>query len=143
MIDFQEQYYHQIGSKKSAKHWGSNLIKKMLIATHVLWMKRNHIHMLHLTAENCIRGLNNIALQTAVEQQYILGHQNMDEDDFYLLDDDMETSMGEPVEMIVGWLCEILISRGDFDSARLESLKDRGKISHIIPILNERKYNSY
>ena len=28
MIDFQAQYYHQIGSKKSAKHWGSDLIKK-------------------------------------------------------------------------------------------------------------------
>ena len=47
--------------------------------------------------------------------------------------------MGEPAEMIRGWLCEILISRGDFDSARLESLKDRGEILHIIPILNERE----
>ena len=72
----------------------------MLRATHGLWMERNH--MLHLTAVNGIRGLNNIALQTAVEQQYILGYQNIDEDDFYLLDDDMETLMGEPVEMIRG-----------------------------------------
>ena len=28
MINFQEQYYYQICSKKSAKHWGSNLVKK-------------------------------------------------------------------------------------------------------------------
>ena len=99
--------------------------------------------MLHLTAANGIRGLNNIALQTAVEHQYILGHQNMDEDYFYLLDDDMETLMGEPVEMIRGWLCEILISRGDFDSARLESLKDRDEISHVRPILNEREKQQF
>ena len=108
----------------------------MLRATHILWMERNH--MLHLIAANGIHGLNNIALQTAVEQQYIIGCQNMDEEDFYLLDDDVEILMGEPVEMIRGWLCEILISRGDFDSERLESLKDRGEISHTIPILNKR-----
>ena len=67
----------------------------MLRATHGLWMERNH--RIHLTVVNGIRGLNNIALQTAVEQQYILGYQNMDEEDFYLLDNDMETLMEEPV----------------------------------------------
>ena len=72
----------------------------MLRATHGLWMERNH--MLRLTAANGIRGLNNIVLQTAMEQQYILGYQSMDEEDFYLLDDDMETLMVEPVEMIRG-----------------------------------------
>ena len=46
--------------------------------------------------------------------------------------------MGEPVEMIRGWLCEIPIARGDFDSVRLESLKDRGDLSHTILVLNER-----
>ena len=52
----------------------------------------------------------------------------MDEEDFYLLDNDMETSMGILVEIIRGWLCEILIARGDFDSSRSKYLKDRGDI---------------
>ena len=109
----------------------------MLRATHGLWMERNHV--LYLTAANGIRGLNNIALQTAVEQQYTLGYQNMDEEDFYLLDEDMETSMEEPIDMIRGRLCDLLITRGNFDSARLESLKDRGELSHVTSVLNERE----
>ena len=51
--------------------------------------------------------------------------------------------MKEPVEMIRGWLCEILIARGDFASARLESLRDRNDISHIIPILTDREMEKY
>ena len=108
----------------------------MLRDTHGLWMERNH--MLHPTAANGSRGLNNIALQMAMEQQCILGYQNMDEDDFYVLDNDMETLMGEPVETIRGWLCTLLITCGDFDLVRLESLKDRGDVYHVIPMLNER-----
>ena len=54
---------------------------------------------------------------------------------FYLLDTDQEELLKEPAEMIRGWLCEILIARGDLASARLESLKDRGEITYVIPIL--------
>ena len=32
----------------------------------------------------------------------------------------------KPVEIIRGWLCEIMIARGDLSSVRLESLRDRG-----------------
>ena len=39
---------------------------------------------------NGIRGLCNIALQTAVSQQYNLGYDGMEEEDFYLLDTDQE-----------------------------------------------------
>ena len=56
--------------------------------------------MLHLTAANGICGMNNMALQTAVEQQYTLGYENMEEEDTYLLDDDMKTLMGGPIDMI-------------------------------------------
>ena len=72
-----------------------------------------------------------------------LGHENLDEEDHYLLDDDVETIMTQPVEMIRGWLCEILIARGDFASARLESLRDRGDISHIVPKLTDREMEKY
>ena len=87
-------------------------------------MERNNL--LHLRAANDIRGLCNIALQTVVSQQYTLGHEGMDDDDFYLLETEEKDLIKEPAEMIRGWLCEIMVARGDLASARLESLRDRG-----------------
>ena len=141
MIEYQTEYYQLIGSKKSGKKWGLDLVQKIIRATHSLWMERNNL--LHLRAANGIRGLCNIALQTAVSQQYILGHEGLEEEDFYLLDTDQEELIKEPAEMIRGWLCEILIARGDLASARLESLKDRGEITHVIPILTAIEQRSY
>ena len=141
MIEYQTEYYQLIGSKKSGKKWGLDLVQKMIRATHSLWMERNNL--LHLRAANGIRGLCNIALQTAVSQQYNLGHEGLEEEDFYLLDTDQEELIKEPAEMIRGWLCEILIARGDLASARLESLKDRGEITHVIPILTAIEQRSY
>ena len=40
--------------------------------------------------------------------------------------------MEEPVEMISGWLCKIMIARGNLASARLDSLRYRGEITHVI-----------
>ena len=60
MVECQENYYLQIGSRKSAKKWGLDLVQKMLRATHGLWMERNNI--LHFRAAHGIRGLNNIGL---------------------------------------------------------------------------------
>ena len=55
-------------------------IQKMVCATHGLWLERNNL--LHLRAANGIRRLNIIALQTAVSQQYSLGHEGLEEDGF-------------------------------------------------------------
>ena len=113
----------------------------MIRATHGLWLERNH--MLHLQTENGIRGLNLIAIQTAIEQQIELGYDNLNADDHYLLDTNVETLMKEPIDMIRGWLCEILIARGDFASARLECLRDRGATSHTLPSLTATEVNKY
>ena len=112
MVQFQEEYYLHIGSKRSGKKWGTDFVGKMIRATHGLWMERNNI--LHLRTADGIKGLCHISLQTAVEHQWDLGHENLDEKDHYLLEGDVETIMTQPVEMIRGWLCEILIARSDF-----------------------------
>ena len=51
--------------------------------------------------------------------------------------------MEEHVGMIRGWLCEIMIARGDLASAWLESLRDRGETTHFIPILTAAEKRSY
>ena len=141
MVQFREEYYLQIGSRRSGKKWGTDFVGKMIRATHGLWMERNN--MLHLRTANGIKGLCLMSMQTAVERQLDLGYENLDEEDHYLLENDAETLMKEPVDMIRGWLYEILIARGDFASARLESLRNRGNISHIIPNLTEREMEKY
>ena len=72
MVQFQDDYYLQIGSKRSGKKWGSEFVGKMIRATHGLWMERNNI--LYLRTVNGIKGLCIISMQTAVEQQLDLGH---------------------------------------------------------------------
>ena len=54
-----------------------------------------------------------------------------------------ERNVQEPAELIRGWLCEIMIARGDLASARLESLRDRGEITHVIPTLTATEQRSY
>ena len=66
MVDCQESHYQQIGSRKSAKEWGLDLVQKTLRITYGLLMWRNNI--LHLRANNVIRELNNINMQKTVSQ---------------------------------------------------------------------------
>ena len=84
-----------------------------------------------------------IALETAITHQFGLGYSNLDEADFYLLKNDRVELLTEPIDTIRGWLCEILIARGDFVSARLESLRDRGDISHSVPSLSAIEMRQY
>ena len=141
MVLFQHQYYQSTGSKRTGQKWATMFIGKMIRATHSLWLERSN--MLHLQIENGIRGLNLISMQTAVEHQLQLGYGNLNADNHYLLDKDIESLMKEPADMIRGWLCKILIARGDLASARLESLSDRGSNSHFIPHLTAAKIVKY
>ena len=43
----------------------------------------------------------------------------------YILEDIKSEVMKEPVEMIRGHLCDIQMAHREFDSARLESFRDR------------------
>ena len=117
------------------------MVGKMLRATHKLWMERNHI--LHLRTAGCIKGLEMIALETAVVRQLDIGHGGLAEADMYLLAKDKASILIEPVENIRSWLCDIMIARGDFDSARLESLQDRGELTHLVPNLTAAETRRY
>ena len=141
LVDAQQQFYDSIGSRKSAKRWGTTLVGKMLRATHGLWMERNNI--LHLRTINGIHGLQLICLDRAVTRQYELGYENLNQEDHYLLEKEKQSLLQQPVEVIRGWLCEILIARGDFDAARLESLRDRGEITHCLPSLTPAEMRKY
>ena len=112
----------------------------MLHATHGLWIKRNNL--LHLRTANGIRGLNNTALQTVISQQHSLGYEGLEEEDCYLLENSKDELMKESVEIIRGWLCEIMIARGCLASSRFESLRCRGA-THVLPILTEAEKRSY
>ena len=46
-------------------------------------------------------------------------------------------------EDIRGWLCSILIARGDFESAKAEGKKYRGILSHTLPRLTANQQKAY
>ena len=109
MVTVQNSYYHMIGSRKSGQSWGTMFIGKMLRASHHLWMERNH--MLHYRTVSGINGLEMMRLQTAVDQQFDLQTSDMNAADFYLMDRDKDKLLQEPVEVIRGWLCDVLRAR--------------------------------
>ena len=59
----------------------------------------------------------------------------MEAEDHYLMDTSMDILMEENVEGIRGWLCSVLIARGQINAAREESTADRGTLSHTLPRL--------
>ena len=99
--------------------------------------------MLHYRTISGINGLEMMRLQTAVDRQFDLKTTDMNTMDFYLLDRDKDKLLQEPVEVIRGWLCEVLIARGDFGPARLESLKDSQDVSHLVPTLTPLQLRQY
>ena len=111
LVPLQNHYYQEIGSRKTATKWGTDFVGKMLRATHNLWMERNNI--LHLRTAQGIKGLEMVALETAVTKQFDLGYSNLEETDHFLLEKDRDHLMTEPVDTIREWLCEILIARGE------------------------------
>lgn len=141
LLAVQQQYYDYIGRRKTTRRWGVDLIGKMLRATHRSWMERNNI--LHLRTASNIKGLEMICLETAISTQFNLEYDNLDDVDHYLLDKDQEDLMHKPIDVLRGWLCDILIARGDFTSTRLECLQDRGNLTHVAPTLAATEQRQY
>ena len=73
----------------------------------------------------------------------VLGCRGLTDEDVYLLENDIEELVQGPVDMIHGWLCDILIAKGDFDSERLTFLRDRGEATHVLPALATVEMRSY
>ena len=141
MIAIQQQYYNYIGSRQKARRWGVIFVGKMLRATHALWMERNNL--LHMRTLQGIHGLQLICLDRAITTQFELGYENLNQEDHYLLDRDKATLLQQPIDVVRGWLCEILIARGDFATARLECLRDRGEVTHCLPSLTAVEMRKY
>ena len=141
LIAVQQQHYTYLGIKRKACQWGAKFIGKMLRASHGLWMERNNI--LHLRTIGNIHGLQMIQLESAITTQYDLGYEDLNQEDYYLLDKDKEDLLQQPIDIVRGWLCSILIARGDFDAARLESLQDRGETTYKLPSLTAVEMRKY
>ena len=105
----------------------------MLRATLHLWLQRNHI--LHARTAAGLKGHTLIELQSLVEHQHVIGVVQMAAEDQYLLEMPITDILNGTVEAIRGWLCSVLIVRGDLQAAHQESQHDRGIITHQLPRL--------
>ena len=110
LVHLQNQYYKMIHSQRSGIRWAADLVGKMLRATHKLWIQRNDL--LHARTESGLKGYTLIELTSLIQEQYTC-----------------------PVESIRGWLCFVLIARGNIEAAQNESINDRGALSHQLPRL--------
>ena len=98
LIELQHEHYQIMGHKRTGTWWGTQLVGKMLQATHLLWLHRNQL--LHLKTENGSAGLDMIQLQEAVQQQLLKGREGMDEKDWSLLDTHIDDIMADSTDYI-------------------------------------------
>ena len=115
-------------SRRSGSQWATDLVGRMLRATHKLWLQRNDI--LHARTDAGVKGYTLIELTPLIEQQYTLGIQHMPADDHYLMNIPISELLNGSIESIRGWLCSVLIARGDLEAAQRESTDDRGELTH-------------
>ena len=117
------------------------LTGKLLRASLALWLERCSIVHAH-TVEG-IRGMERIALDNEIRKEKSLNLNNMNHEDFHLLDISLDKLLNETVEVQRGWLCSVKIARGDFAGAQLESLKDRSGSKFKQPTLSARELRQY
>ena len=144
LIELQHEYYQFLGHKRTGSWWGTQLVGKMVRATHALWLHRNHL--LHMKTDNGLAGLDMIQLREAVQAQLTQGREGMDEDDWSLLDVHVDDIMTDSVDCIRGWLCNVLIARGDIAAAQEESTKDRNHTcvaSHHVTPQQQREFTDW
>ena len=141
IVELQEQYYRLIGSRRRGINWGSEFVGKMLRASLKLWLTRNNL--LHAETDSGLKGYSLIELKDLVEKQLKMGIMNIATEDHYLLDMSLDEILAGTAEDIRGWLCSILIARGDFESAKAEGKKDRGILSHTLPRLTANQQKAY
>ena len=84
-----------------------------------------------------------ICLESAISTQYDLGYENLNQEDYHLIERDKQDLLQQPIDVLRGWLCEILIARGNFAAARLESLQDRGESTYSLPTLTPNELQKY
>ena len=113
----------------------------MLRATLSLWLQRNE--MVHAQTKEGINGMEREVVFTKIEEELSKGIGGLQPEDFYLLDTNIDKLRGEPIESVRGWLCSVMIARGDLEGAKEEGLKDRGIMSRSQPQLSEREMRRY
>ena len=133
LVHLQDQYYNMIRSRRNGAKWAVDFVGCMLRATHKLWLQRNNL--LHARTEAGLKGYTLIDLTSLVQDQYTIGVKLMSVEDHYLMDVPISDLLNGSVENIRGWLCSVLIARGDLEAAQHESIDDRGVLSHQLPRL--------
>ena len=141
LCELQDRYYKMMGLRSSGKKWGIDLTNKVLRATLSLWLQRNEI--VHAQTKEGISGMEREVVFTKIEEELSKGIGGLQPEDFYLLDTNIDKLRGEPIESVRGWLCSVMIARGDLEGAKEEGLKDRGTISRCQPQLSEREMRRY
>ena len=115
------QYHSQTitGSRRSIKSWASGLVIKLLECTHGQWLYRNVV--VHDATSGTLATARKEDIQRAIEEQQALGTQDLQDEDHFLLEvnlEDLESSSGERQEY---WLVAIQAARRASTIARDDS----------------------
>ena len=115
------QYHAQTitGSRRSIKSWASGLVIKLLECTHGQWLYRNVV--VHDAMSGTLATARKEEIQRAIEEQQSIGTQDLQEEDHYLLEvnlENLEVSSGERQEY---WLVAIQAARRASEIARDDS----------------------
>lgn len=109
VVEAQLVYQTIRGSKRTIAAWASGLVIKLLEITHGQWLYRNVV--VHDAVSGTLATARKEELQQAIETQHTMGIQDLQEEDRYLLEinlQDLEYTSGETQEY---WLLAITAAR--------------------------------
>lgn len=124
LVDLQFHFQMISGSRRSIKSWATGLVIKLLEITHGQWLYRNVV--VHDAIAGTLVTQRKEEIQREIENQQALGEQDLQEEDRYLLEvnlEDLERSSGERQEY---WLLAIQAARKAGIIAR-EELRSEGE----------------
>ena len=109
MVDIQAEFFAVRGSSWKLDKWATGLVTRLLEVTHGQWLYRNVL--VHDKTNGHLAMLRKEEIATQIEEQLLLGHGDLLDEDQYLLEvnlGDLRDSTGERQEY---WLLAIQAAR--------------------------------
>jgi hypothetical protein len=124
---WQEFSFQENGSGLTGRRFASQLIRKLLVAKHTIWLTRCQI-----VHDRAIGGLyleEKRFLRNAVKHEFQRGFEDIPLEDSHLTTFSEQELFSRTVDFVRGWLVDIYQSRGEFGKAQAELIRDRNSAS--------------
>ena len=80
----QSHFYASIGSSCTSRQWAKELVQNLLTMVHKMWIAHNNVA--HAINEKGCKIKDGLAMDTDIDEQFMLGYKDLMRRDFHLID---------------------------------------------------------